>query len=146
VTPQINDNGRITLHVHPAISEVVEDNKDLGVVTSISNDDDDSRSTRVPLAKSTIRETDTIVQAENGQVIVIGGLMQELVRNDVASTPFFGDIPVIGNMFRHTRKTSTKNELVILLRPVVVNSNRVWEQQVQQATQRFRAIQHPDYP
>jgi len=146
VTPQINGNGRITLHVHPAISEVVEDNKDLGVVTSISNDDDDSRSTRVPLAKSTIRETDTIVQAENGQVIVIGGLMQELVRNDVASTPFFGDIPVIGNMFRHTRKTSTKNELVILLRPVVVNSNRVWEQQVQQATQRFRAIQHPDYP
>jgi MSHA biogenesis protein MshL len=146
VTPQINDNGRITLHVHPAISEVVEDNKDLGVVTSISDDDDDRRSTRVPLAKSTIRETDTIVQAENGQVIVIGGLMQELVRNDVASTPFFGDIPVIGNMFRHTRKTSTKNELVILLRPVVVNSNRVWEQQVQQATQRFRAIQHPDYP
>ena len=146
VTPQIDSDGRITLHVHPAISEVVEDNKDLGVVTSSSDDDDSSRSSRVPLAKSTIRETDTIVQAENGQVVVIGGLMQELVRDEVASTPFLGDIPVIGHMFRHTRKTSTKNELVILLRPVVVNSNRVWEQQVQQATQRFRAIQHPDYP
>ncbi|MGB5299724.1 MAG: pilus (MSHA type) biogenesis protein MshL [Thiogranum sp.] len=146
VTPQIDSDGRITLHVHPAISEVVEDNKDLGVVTSSSDDDDSSRSSRVPLAKSTIRETDTIVQAENGQVVVIGGLMQELVRDEVASTPFLGDMPVIGHMFRHTRKTSTKNELVILLRPVVVNSNRVWEQQVQQATQRFRAIQHPDYP
>ncbi|MEA2080345.1 MAG: pilus (MSHA type) biogenesis protein MshL, partial [Pseudomonadota bacterium] len=144
VTPQIDSNGRITLHVHPAISQVVADNKDLGVVTSSS--DEDSNSLRVPLAKSTIRETDTIVQAENGQVVVIGGLMQELVRDDVASTPFLGDMPVIGNMFRHTRKTSTKTELVILLRPVVVNSNRVWEQQVQQATQRFRAIQHPDYP
>jgi len=144
VTPQIDSNGRITLHVHPAISQVVSDNKDLGVVTSSS--DEDSNSLRVPLAKSTIRETDTIVQAENGQVVVIGGLMQELVRDDVASTPFLGDMPVIGNMFRHTRKTSTKTELVILLRPVVVNSNRVWEQQVQQATQRFRAIQHPDYP
>jgi MSHA biogenesis protein MshL len=146
VTPQIDRDGRITLHVHPAISQVVEDNKDLGVVTASSDEDGNSRSTRVPLAKSTIRETDTIVQAENGQVVVIGGLMQELVRDDVASTPFLGDMPVIGHMFRHTRKTSTKNELVILLRPVVVNSNRVWEQQVQQATQRFRAIQHPDYP
>ena len=148
VTPQIDIDGRITLHVHPAISQVVEDNKDLGVVTSSSSsdDDDNSRSTQVPLAKSTIRETDTIVQAENGQVVVIGGLMQELVRDEVASTPFFGDMPVIGNMFRHTRKTSTKTELVILLRPVVVNNNSVWQQQVQQATQRFRAIQHPDYP
>jgi len=144
VTPQINSEGKITLHVHPAISQVVADNKDLGVVTSSS--DEDRNSVKVPLAKSTIRETDTIVQAENGQVVVIGGLMQELVRDDIASTPFFGDMPVIGHMFRHTRKTSTKNELVILLRPVVVNSNRAWEQQVQQATQRFRAIQHPDYP
>jgi MSHA biogenesis protein MshL len=146
VTPQINSDGRITLHVHPAISEVVADNKDLGLVSTSSEDNDDSRSTRVPLAKSTIRETDTIVQAENGQVVVIGGLMQELVRDDVASTPFFGDLPVIGNMFRHTRKKSTKNELVILLRPVVVNSNQVWEQQIQQTTQRYRTIQHPDYP
>ncbi|MGI9320334.1 MAG: secretin N-terminal domain-containing protein, partial [Thiogranum sp.] len=63
VTPQIDIDGRITLHVHPAISQVVEDNKDLGVVTSSSSSDDDdsSRSTQVPLAKSTIRETDTIV-------------------------------------------------------------------------------------
>ena len=146
VTPQIDVDGRITLHVHPAISQVVEDNKDLGVVTASSDEDGNSISSRVPLAKSTIRETDTIVQAENGQVVVIGGLMQELVRDDVASTPFLGDMPLIGNMFRHTRKTSTKTELVILLRPVVVNNNRVWEQQVQQATQRFRTIQHPDYP
>ena len=146
VTPQIDVDGRITLHVHPAISQVVEDNKDLGVVTASSDEDGNSTSSRVPLAKSTIRETDTIVQAENGQVVVIGGLMQELVRDDVASTPFLGDMPLIGNMFRHTRKTSTKTELVILLRPVVVNNNRVWEQQVQQATQRFRTIQHPDYP
>ncbi len=146
VTPQINSDGRITLHVHPAISVVVEDNKDLGIVTATSDEDNGSRSTRVPLAKSTIRETDTVIQAENGQVVVIGGLMQELVRNDVASTPFFGDMPVIGNMFRHTRKVSTKTELVILLRPVVVNSNQAWEQEVQRASQRFRAIQHPDYP
>ena len=146
VTPQINSNGKITLHVHPAISEVVEDNKDLGIVTESAADNDDSRGARVPLAKSTIRETDTIVQAENGQVIVIGGLMQEQVRNDIASTPFFGDMPVIGNMFRHTRKTSTKNELVILLRPVVVTSNTVWEQHIQQTNQRFRSLQHPDYP
>ena len=146
VTPQIDSHGRITLHVHPAISEVVEDNKDLGVVTQTTTEDDGSRSARVPLAKSTIRETDTIVQAENGQVIVIGGLMQQQVRNDVASTPFFGDLPLIGHMFRHTRRTSTKTELVILLRPVLADSSSVWEQRINKADQRFRNIQHADYP
>jgi MSHA biogenesis protein MshL len=152
VTPQIDSDGSITLHVHPAISEVRPDNKDIGVLsTQVStggDDDDDSadRQFRVPLAKSTIRESDTIIRADNAQVVVIGGLMQDLVRDSVASTPFFGDLPVVGHMFRHTRKISTKTELVILLRPILVDSGRVWAQEVGGATRRFNSIQHPDWP
>jgi MSHA biogenesis protein MshL len=147
VTPQIDVDGRITLHVHPAISEVTADNKDLGIATSSDDGNDaDERAFRVPLAKSTIRESDTIIRAENAQVVVIGGLMQDLVRDNVASTPFFGDLPVLGNMFRHTRKVSTKTELVILLRPLVVDNNRVWAQEIRQTTERFDAIQHPELP
>jgi MSHA biogenesis protein MshL len=140
VTPQIDGDGKITLHVHPAISEVTADNKDLGISTS------DEGNFNVPLAKSTIRESDTIIRAENAQVVVIGGLMQELVRDNLASTPFFGDLPVIGHMFRHTRKISTKTELVILLRPVIVENRQVWVDEIGRTDQRFKSIQHPDLP
>jgi MSHA biogenesis protein MshL len=140
VTPQIDDDENITLHVHPAISRVTADNKDIGISTSKDG------SFNIPLAKSTIRESDTIVRARDSQVIVIGGLMQELVTDDVASTPFFGDLPVLGHMFRHTRQVSTKNELVILLRPVIVDKNRAWANQIQQTSQQFRTLRHQDYP
>jgi MSHA biogenesis protein MshL len=140
VTPQIDDDENITLHVHPAISRVTADNKDIGISTS------DNGSFNIPLAKSTIRESDTIVRARDSQVIVIGGLMQELVTDDVASTPFFGDLPVLGHMFRHTRQVSTKTELVILLRPVIVDNRRVWSNQIQQTSQQFRDLRHQDYP
>jgi len=138
VTPQIDSNGGITLHVHPAISEVTQDNKDIG----ISSDSQFN----IPLARSTIRESDTIIRAENGQVVVIGGLMQDLVRDQVSSTPFLGDVPMLGHMFKHTRKVSTKTELVILLRPTVVDAAHVWSRDVGQTTQRFKSIQHPDWP
>jgi MSHA biogenesis protein MshL len=140
VTPQIDEDENITLHVHPAISRVTADNKDIGISTS------DDGSFNIPLAKSTIRESDTIVRARDSQVIVIGGLMQELVTDDVASTPFFGDLPVFGYMFRHTRQVSTKTELVILLRPVIVDNRRVWSNQIQQTSQQFRDLRHQDYP
>jgi len=140
VTPQIDDEENITLHVHPAISRVEADNKDIGISSG------DNGSFNVPLAKSTIRESDTIVRARNGQVIVIGGLMQELVTDDVASTPFFGDLPLIGYMFRHTRQVSKKTELVILLRPVIVDNKRAWSNQIQQTSQQFRDLRHQDYP
>lgn len=140
VTPQIDDDENITLHVHPAISRVEADNKDIGISTS------DDGSFNVPLAKSTIRESDTIVRARDSQVIVIGGLMQELVTDDVASTPFFGDLPLIGYMFRHTRQVSTKTELVILLRPVIVDNQRTWTNQIQQTSRQFRDLRHQDYP
>ena len=146
VTPQIDSEGSITLHVHPAISEVREDSKNIGVLSAQVADDSAEREFRVPLAKSTIRESDTIIRAENAQVVVIGGLMQDLVRDSVASTPFFGDLPVVGHMFRHTRKVSTKTELVILLRPVLVDNRRTWADEIGRASQRFNSIQHPDWP
>ncbi|MDT8386972.1 MAG: pilus (MSHA type) biogenesis protein MshL [Thiogranum sp.] len=140
VTPQIDESGGITLHVHPAISEVTADPKELGLTT------ESGTPLNVPLARSTIRESDTIIRARNGQVVVIGGLMQDLVRDKSASTPFLGDIPVFGHMFRHTRKVSSKTELVILLRPVLVESNQVWSDEIGRARERFDMVQHPDWP
>jgi MSHA biogenesis protein MshL len=79
------------------------------------------------MAFTTVRETDSIVRARSGQIIVIGGLMQESTEQLQASTPVLGDIPGIGRLFRHTREVTRKTELVILLRPIVVDHEGVWD-------------------
>ncbi|VAW76254.1 MSHA biogenesis protein MshL [hydrothermal vent metagenome] len=136
VTPQIDADGNITMHVHPAISEVTEDTKNVSISTT--------NAFSLPLATSSIRESDTIVRARNGQVIVIGGLMQDIIRDDVSSTPFFGSLPIVGNAFRQTRKVSRKTELVILLRPTIVNDDRTWKAEINRAGARFSSISHPE--
>jgi len=138
VTPQIDEEGGITLHVHPAISEVKQDDKQVTISTQTQFN--------LPLASSTIRESDTVVRARNGQVVVIGGLMQDITRDDLSSTPLLGDLPLVGHLFRQTRKVSNKTELVILLRPVVVDNERAWSTQLRQAQQRFRDVRHMELP
>ena len=66
--------------------------------------------------------------------------MKNVLRDDEARTPFLGDIPGIGNMFRHKREVTTKSELVILLRPTVINSNQEWNGQLQETADRFSGL------
>jgi MSHA biogenesis protein MshL len=117
VTPQIDPNGQVTLHIHPAVSLVKDQNKkiDLGTQGGVLN---------LPLANSSIRESDTIVHAKNSQVVVIGGLMQDITTEDIAQLPWFGNIPFLGTLVRATKQTSQKSELVILLRPTIVSSKK----------------------
>ena len=133
VIPQINDQDEVILHIHPTISEVSEQNKEISLNTK------DTLS--VPLARSTIRESDAVVRARSGQVIVIGGLMKDSRRDDQAKTPFLGDLPGVGAAFRHKRELSTKSELVILLRPVVISGSQGWNDQLQSANQRLDTLQ-----
>ena len=67
VTPQIAEDGAITLHVHPSVSEVNDQEKVITV---------GDRDVTLPLARSTVRETDSVIRAESGQIVVIGGLIQ----------------------------------------------------------------------
>lgn len=118
VTPQISRQGDVILHIRPAVTEVVDRRKEI-VVAGFDQS--------LPLAFSTVRETDSIVRARSGQIVVIGGLMQESRRNSVAKTPVLGDIPGVGRLFQHNRQVSRKTELVILLRPVVVDRDELWD-------------------
>ncbi|MCG8535447.1 MAG: pilus (MSHA type) biogenesis protein MshL [Pseudomonadales bacterium] len=129
VTPQISDNGEVILHVHPSISEVEEKIKDIGL---------GEEELSLPLAFSTIRETDSIIRARHGQVVVIGGLMQESFREEISQIPFLGDIPVVGDaLFKQRLKRQTKSELVILLKPYVV-SDGTYEEEVMAIEERFQ--------
>jgi MSHA biogenesis protein MshL len=121
VTPQISQEGDVTLHVHPSISEVVDQQKTVTVGTITQ---------QIPLALSTVRESDSIVRARSGQVIVIGGLMQETTNDQDAKTPFLGDLPGVGSLFNHKKQASVKSELVILLKPVVVKSSDEWNEEL----------------
>lgn len=113
VTPQIAEDGSVTLHVHPSVSEVNDQEKVITV---------GERDVTLPLARSTVRETDSVIRAESGQIVVIGGLIQNSSEDNSANVPFFGSIPVVGELFRQRNFQSRKSELVILLRPVVVGA------------------------
>ena len=127
VTPQIGRDGAVTLHIHPTVSEVKEQRK------TISGDS-------VPLAASTIRESDSVVRAQNGQIIVIGGLMQNSASDDNASVPFFGDIPLLGHALNQKQQRGRKSELVILLRPIVVDPN-TGRAAIEESLERVRVLE-----
>jgi MSHA biogenesis protein MshL len=135
VTPQIDKDGNIILHIHPAVSEVGQRNKTFKVNDKTSD---------LPLAVSTIQESDNVVRAQSGQFIVIGGLMKEGTTDDNAGIPLLGDIPIIGNLFKHKRVTRIKNELVILLKPTIVDigDTQTWGNLIQESEARMKKISH----
>lgn len=126
VTPQIGPNGAVTLHIHPIVSRVEEDQRRF----TVSGKEQD-----LPLAKTTVRESDSVVKAKNGQVIVIGGLMQDLNNNQLGTTPGM-DNTIAKPLFSRYNFKSNKNELVILLRARIVG-NKTWNRDIVQTRQGF---------
>jgi len=84
--------------------------------------------TTLPLAYSEVRESDSVVTAQSGQLIVIGGLMQKSHSYQDYRVPVLGDIPLLGNLFKSQQKIENHTELVILLRPIIVDSDAQWSQ------------------
>jgi MSHA biogenesis protein MshL len=123
VMPQIDKNGTILLHIHPSVIETEEQTK----VVTLNEEE-----IILPLAQSTIRESDTIVRAHSGEVVVIGGLMQTIRSEIESKTPLLGDIPGLGNLFKNKREREVKKELIILLKPTVVEKN-TWKEQIEQS-------------
>lgn len=132
VTPQIADSEHVTLHIHPSVTRVAEDNK-----TFTINDQPGS----LPLAKSTVRESDSVVHALNNQIIVIGGLMQTNIKEDKVGLPFLDRIPFLGNGFRENSGTGEKSELVILLKPTIINSEGDWREPVESSRERIQQLE-----
>jgi MSHA biogenesis protein MshL len=137
VTPQISADGSVLLHIHPTISDVTEQVKNFSVAGTPNS---------LPLALSQVRESDSVVRAASGQVIVIGGMMRTTSTDRNYGVPLLGSIPVLGNLFRSKQRTTVRSELVILLRPVVVSSAEDWQQLSQQALDRTTALDPKSAP
>jgi MSHA biogenesis protein MshL len=105
VTPQIDENGQIILHIHPSVSQVTTDNKqiELGVAGTLN----------LPLAKSNVSETDTVVRVGDGNIVALGGLMKLDSRDSRGGLP--GATSSFGGLFGNATKQIVKKEMVILL-------------------------------
>ena len=105
VTPSINPEGLVNMTVKPEISSIT------GETVQISE--------RLNLPIFATRTSETKVAIKDGQTIVIGGLMQDEVHDNVSKVPLLGDIPLLGNLFKRTIKSKDKTELLIFLTPHV---------------------------
>lgn len=113
VTPQISDSDEVTLNVRPTITRIVGYEQDPNPALATAN----VRS-RVPVIQA--RELESIMKVGNGQIAVMGGLMQDSIDNLKDGVPGLSSLPVVGNLFTYRSEANSKTELVIFMRPVVV--------------------------
>ncbi len=128
VTPQIDEDGNITLHVHPLISEVTE------VLKSTINNQ------MLPFASNKISEADSVVKVRDGQIIVIGGLMTDKTIDSRSKVTGAGELPFFGALFRKGGQANSKRELVIMLKATVVKSADSWTDDIAATQLRIESL------
>ena len=128
VTPRIDEEGRIMLHIHPSVSQVTESKRVVDLGGSVP-------SITLPLARSSVSETDTIVRVPDGNIVAIGGLMSVSLQDSRGGIPGL-DI----DLLRNTDRQTVKKELVILLKPTVISDDRDWQQGVRESEERLRTF------
>lgn len=141
VTPQVGEDNQIILHVHPAISVVTEKTKvvDLG---------SDLGTFRLPLASSTINETDSVVRVLDGHIVAIGGLMTQEQSSGRSGLPGVSAASGAGALFGQRDSVFRKREIVVLLKPTVIKGQDNWRPDLEGLSQRlddFNPVTHPVY-
>lgn len=118
VTPQINDNDSVLLNMRPSITRlfgyVNDPNPTLAAAGVVSQ-----------IPETQTREMESVLRIDNNQIAVMGGLMQDQINNNSDGIPGLSSIPFIGNFFKYRNDTSTKSELVIFIRPIVIKEASV---------------------
>ncbi|MDK9703148.1 MAG: pilus (MSHA type) biogenesis protein MshL [Sulfuritalea sp.] len=111
VTPQISENGSILLNVRPTITSLKGPGKT-----------DPTPGLAVPnvVPETQQRELESMLRLSDGEVAVMGGLMEDRINNTTSEVPGLGGVPVVGNFFRNRNDSSTKTELVIFLKPTII--------------------------
>ena len=118
VTPQVAESDEVTLNVRPTISRIVgfvqDPNPALALANVISN---------VPVIQT--REMESVLRVASGNIAVMGGLMQDSVDNLKDGVPLLSRLPGVGDAFAYRNEKTSKSELVIFIRPVVVKDASV---------------------
>ena len=132
VTPQIDDENNVVLHVHPSISVVTEKQKviDLGGA---------SGPLTLPLANSTVSETDSIVRVQDGNIVAIGGLMKQEQSSDANGLPGTSS-SAWGMLFGARDSYLKKRELVILIKPTIIRNESSWKDDLFETQNRVQQL------
>ncbi|MFA7278505.1 MAG: pilus (MSHA type) biogenesis protein MshL [Sterolibacterium sp.] len=138
VTPQIDDEGNIILHVHPAVSNVAEKVK----VVDLGNN---GGTMNLPLAASSINETDSIVRVQDGNIVAIGGLMRQSQTNTRSGLPGTANIGLVDGIFGQRSAVMSKSEMVILMKPTVINNDRAVPEDLLQTQSRIQKLNSRNY-
>jgi len=101
IKPQISQGGTVRLQLYQEVSSVQDTTNVAGVITN----------------KRSIEST---VLVDDGQIIVIGGLIQDTVKDGTDKVPVMGDLPLIGGLFRYSTRSRSKTNLMVFLRPTVL--------------------------
>jgi general secretion pathway protein D len=103
VTPQINEGNALSLVISQEVSSIDEDAQAVDIVT-------------------TTRSINTTVLVEDGEIVVLGGLIRDDSQTTEQKVPLLGDLPLVGTLFRNTRTTNTKNNLMVFLKPSIIRT------------------------
>ena len=120
VRPQISEGGTVKMAIYQETSSVQNTANAAGIITSK-------------------RSIDTNVLVDDGQIIVLGGLIEDTVQDGQEKVPGLGDIPVLGNLFKYQNRKRVKTNLMVFLRPTVVRSN---SQSVNMSADRYDLIRN----
>lgn len=132
VTPQIDGDNNVVLHVHPSISVVAEKQKviDLGTQGTFN----------LPLAASTVNETDSIVRVQDGNIVAIGGLMSQEQSSDANGLPGTTASSGLGLLFGSRNSYMKKRELVILIKPTIIRNESSWKDDLVETQSRVQQL------
>ena len=109
VRPQVSEGGTVKMEIAQEISAVVDTTQSAGIITNR-------------------RAIDSNVLVDDGQIVVLGGLIEDRVTGGISKVPILGDIPGLGRLFRYDDRRREKTNLLVFLRPVVLRSaDQAWD-------------------
>jgi MSHA biogenesis protein MshL len=138
VTPQIDENESIILHLHPSVSVVAEKQKNINL-GSLGR-------FQLPLASSTVNESDSVVRVQDGHIVAIGGLMKQQQVADASGLPGTTDSAIAGSLLGQRSRSSSKSELVMLLKPTIIRGQSGWQADTAEVQERLSAFQTAPMP
>lgn len=133
ITPQIDENDQVILHLHPSVSVVAEKQKNLNLGSQMGT-------FQLPLASSTVSESDSVVRVQDGNIVAIGGLMKQQQANAASGLPGTTD-SVLGTAVGMRSRSGHKSELVILLKPTIIRNERSWQADAADTQERLSQFQ-----
>ena len=127
VKPQVSEGGAVKLQIYQEVSSVADSSLSAGLITNK-------------------RSLETNVIVDDGQIIVLGGLVEDKATNGIDKVPLLGDIPVVGSLFRSEKRQRTKTNLMVFLRPYVIRDASSASSIVMDRYDYMRAVGHENAP